>query len=50
MAIDPVCGMEVDETDVEARAELNGKTYFFCSPACKKRFEADPNKYAAEAA
>ncbi len=42
--IDPVCGMEVDESS-EFRAEHNGKEYFFCSKHCKIKFEEDPHKY-----
>ena len=48
MAVDPVCKMEVDETEPEQRVEYNGRTYFFCSPICLERFEQDPTKYARE--
>jgi len=44
-AIDPVCGMEVDVAVVKYKAEHGGKTYYFCSQACKREFEKDPNKY-----
>ena len=37
MAIDPVCGMEVDE-GTGIKAEKNGKFYYFCSEHCKKEF------------
>lgn len=52
MALDPVCKMEVDETDLEQdqKLEYNEKTYFFCSPICKQRFQENPTKYAKEAA
>ena len=46
---DPVCGMEVDRD----RARSAGRTsaykdveYYFCSDECKKKFEADPAKFA----
>ncbi len=39
--IDPVCGMEVDET-TDFRAERDGKPYLFCSAHCLKRFRAGP--------
>jgi YHS domain-containing protein len=26
-------------------SEWNGKTYYFCGPGCKARFEADPERY-----
>ena len=44
MAIDPVCGMTVDEATAPATAEYKGRTYYFCAPGCKRRFEADPEK------
>ncbi len=42
---DPVCGMEVDPKTAPAKSEYMGKTYYFCSPGCKKSFDADPAKY-----
>lgn len=30
------------------RAEVGGKTYFFCSPDCKCAFEKSPQKYAGK--
>src|SRR5438445_8197942 len=42
MAIDPVCGMTVDEQTAPARAVHNGVTYYFCAPGCKRTFEKDP--------
>lgn len=47
MTRDPVCGMEVDEQRAVAKADYQGKTYFFCSDACKARFEKAPQRYAA---
>jgi Cu+-exporting ATPase len=44
MAIDPVCGMTVDEQKAPATAVHHGTTYYFCAPGCKRRFEADPEK------
>ena len=41
MAIDPVCGMTVDETTA-ARSVHAGTAYFFCSENCLRRFEANP--------
>jgi Cu+-exporting ATPase len=37
MAIDPVCGMEVDENKA-LKAEKDGKVYSFCSKHCKEKF------------
>lgn len=45
MAKDPVCGMDVDEKNAAATAEHEGKTYYFCSQACKEAFVKDPHKY-----
>ena len=52
-AHDPVCGMEVDEAKARAAgrtATYQGRTYFFCSDACKTKFQADPAHYAGTAA
>lgn len=38
MARDPVCGMYVDETRAAFTAEVDGKTYYFCSEACMLSF------------
>jgi xanthine dehydrogenase accessory factor len=45
-ARDPVCGMVVDVTRVRLRSEHDGRTYFFCSAGCRRKFDADPVKYA----
>ena len=45
MAKDPVCGMMVDEKKAAATSQYRGKTYYFCSPGCKKTFDANPEKY-----
>jgi len=41
LAIDPVCGMQVDPQKAKARSEVAGKTYYFCCEGCKKKFEAN---------
>ena len=46
MAVDPVCGMTVNENTAPAKAEFQGKTFYFCSEECKARFQQDPAKYA----
>jgi Cu+-exporting ATPase len=45
MAIDPVCGMEVDPAQAAGSAEYKGQTYYFCAPGCKRAFEKEPEKY-----
>ena len=49
MVIDPVCKMEVEDSEPEQSVEFNGTAYFFCSPVCKKAFEREPTKYVKEA-
>ncbi len=41
MAIDPICGMTVDEA-TELRAERDGRTYYFCAEHCRKKFLSAP--------
>ncbi len=45
MAIDPVCGMEVDERTSKDKATHQGQTYFFCSEDCRDEFNAAPDEY-----
>jgi YHS domain-containing protein len=45
MAKDPVCGMEVDEKKAKWKSVYKGKTYYFCAPGCKTRFEKNPEKF-----
>jgi len=42
MAIDPVCGMEVEPATAAGAWPHGGTTYFFCSVGCLGRFKADP--------
>jgi Cu+-exporting ATPase len=42
---DPVCNMDVDPAMAAGSSEYKGQTYYFCSPGCVKRFNADPEKY-----
>lgn len=50
MAIDPVCGMDVNENNPPAKAEYNDVTYYFCSDNCRDEFEEDPEEYISSAA
>ena len=45
MAIDPVCGMEVDPQNAAATLEYQGQTYYFCAEGCKRQFEQNPEQY-----
>lgn len=46
MATDPVCKMTVDEQKPAGKSEYQGKTYYFCSPGCKSKFDQNPQAYA----
>ena len=46
MEKDVVCGMQVDPAKAAGKTEHNGKTYYFCSPSCKRKFDANPSQYA----
>jgi len=44
--IDPVCGMAVElDRPRGGKVVYQGGEFGFCSPGCKKKFEADPGKY-----
>jgi len=45
MAIDTVCGMEVDEKKARFSTVDNGKKYYFCSKNCYEKFQNNPLKY-----
>jgi YHS domain-containing protein len=48
MAIDPVCGMTVDENKAAAKHEYQGKTYYFCAVGCKEKFAQAPEKFVKQ--
>ena len=48
MAIDPVCGMNVDEEKAAAKYEYQGKTYYFCAVGCKEKFAQAPEKFVKQ--
>ena len=47
-AIDPVCGMSVEEDSAAATAVVQGRHYYFCNVGCKKDFEEDPEAYLSK--
>jgi len=49
IAIDPVCGMEVEIATAEHMSEHEGEIYYFCCGGCKGAFEKVPHKYAERA-
>lgn len=45
MHTDPVCHMQVDQNTAAAKSDYQGKTYYFCAPGCKAKFDKEPEKY-----
>jgi YHS domain-containing protein len=45
MPIDPVCKMHVDVAHAAASYDYHSETVYFCSVACEKEFEKDPDGY-----
>jgi uncharacterized membrane protein YraQ (UPF0718 family)/YHS domain-containing protein len=43
-ARDPVCGMTVDRSNA-LTAGFGGRSFYFCGPGCKAKFEGDPQAY-----
>lgn len=42
---DPVCEMKVNPEEPPYKVVYQGKTYYFCSEACKILFERMPERY-----
>ena len=43
---DPVCGMKIDPKNAKGgMSNYETKTYYFCSPKCKIKFDQDPASY-----
>src|SRR6202142_3467160 len=42
VAVDPACGMKVDRATARFKREYAGQEYFFCSPGCLTKFQANP--------
>jgi RND family efflux transporter MFP subunit len=47
---DPVCGMVLKPADMAFQERYQGRTFSFCSDSCRKKFLADPGKYAGSLA
>jgi len=45
IAIDPVCGMEVDTETSDLSFEHEDTTYWFCGRGCLLEFKDDPSAY-----
>ncbi len=46
LAVDPVCGMDVDPREAAHSLEGEGSHWYFCSAHCRAEFAADPQRYA----
>ncbi|HJT71311.1 MAG TPA: heavy metal translocating P-type ATPase [Terriglobales bacterium] len=44
-AIDPVCGMTVDPANAAGSARHGGRTHYFCSQGCLRKFEEKPDEF-----
>jgi Cu+-exporting ATPase len=42
---DPVCGMNVNPETAKARAEHDGKAYYFCCEGCAQKFQKVPGEF-----
>jgi len=47
MAIDPICGMTLDEASA-LRAERDGQTFYCCGDHCRQKFLSTPAQSIAE--
>jgi uncharacterized membrane protein YraQ (UPF0718 family)/YHS domain-containing protein len=48
LALDPVCGMQVDQTNAPASLAYAGERVYFCSDGCRSKFEANSARLAAD--
>jgi YHS domain-containing protein len=48
MQTDPVCGMKVDDQLADSKSQYQGKTYYFCSDECKRKFDQKPESYVGK--
>jgi len=44
-AIDPVCGMQVEQAHAPGRAGTGSDEHWFCSDRCREKFESDPPRF-----
>ena len=45
---DPVCGMTINAETATGKSAFKNQTYYFCSPVCKEKFDANPAQYLIE--
>ena len=44
---DPVCGMQIEDSQAPAQSSYEGQTYYFCSEECREKFDANPKDYVS---
>ena len=49
MAIDPICGMDVQPEGAAGTSRYKGVDYYFCAVSCKETFDKSPERYAGGA-
>jgi Cu+-exporting ATPase len=42
--------MEMESEDVASETNHEGKSYYFCSDECRKKWDANPERYVRETA
>lgn len=45
---DPVCGMKVDPSKTQYKADHQGQQYTFCSQQCLNKFKQNPSQYSSK--
>ena len=45
MVTDPVCGMQIEESEAAAQLVYEGQPLFFCSEDCRRTFENAPEEF-----
>jgi len=48
LAVDPVCGMSVDQESAPAQAAYEGQIIYFCARGCRDEFLAAPEQFLTE--
>ena len=45
MQSDPVCGMQIEESEAVGQSDYLEQTYYFCSAVCQTKFVKAPEKF-----
>jgi len=48
LAVDPVCGMSVDQESAPAQATYEGRIIYFCARGCRDEFLEAPEQFLTE--